>query len=90
MTFGGRESSFPSMPRTGRPPSDAKMIPRTVRNHPDVDAVLVRMAAEYRKALPAVMREACEALAGRFEGRDGSEVGRVVKGDCRGSQEGKQ
>ena len=31
--------------------------------------------------------EAPEALAGRFDGRDGSEVGREVKGDCRGSQE---
>lgn len=76
------------MTRTGRPKSPAKMIARTVRNHPDVDAVLVRMAAQYRKAVPSVMREACEALAGRFEGLDGSEVDRGAKGGCRGSQEG--
>ena len=77
-------------PRTGRPKSPAKMIPRTVRNHPDVDAVLVRIAAQYRKAVPAVMREACEALAGRFEGRDGSEVDRGRLTDYSGSQEAKQ
>ena len=78
------------MTRTGRPKSPAKMIPRTVRNRPDVDAVLVRMAAEYRKAVPAVMREACEALAGRFEGRDGSEAGQRRLTDYSGSQEAKQ
>lgn len=78
------------MTRTGRPKSPAKMIARTVRNHPDIDAALVRMAAKYRKAVPAVMREACEALAGRFEGRDGSEVGQGAKGDCKGSQEGEK
>lgn len=53
------------MTRTGRPKSPERMVKRTVRNRPDVDAVLVRMAAKYAKGLAEVLREACEEKAKR-------------------------
>lgn len=48
-----------------RQKSPDKLIARTVRNRPEVDAVLVRMAAKYSKGLAEVLREACEEKAKR-------------------------
>ena len=70
--------------------TEARTILKTVRVSPETDRRIKSNALEFSSLVDRLVRGHLDGLEGRFDARDGSEVGRGTQSDCRGSQEAKQ